>query len=56
MPCWGGDGWDSAQLAAIGGKRHANTFYSNHYSHQDPKPTVQNFIAKYKERNGGATP
>jgi branched-chain amino acid transport system substrate-binding protein len=33
-----------------------NTFYSNHYSHQDPKPAVQNFIAKYKERNGGAIP
>jgi len=56
IPLLGGDGWDSAQLAAIGGKAMLNTFYSNHYSHQDPKPAVQNFIAKYKERNGGATP
>ena len=56
IPLLGGDGWDSAQLAAIGGKSMLNTFYSNHYSHQDPKPAVQNFIAKYKERNGGAIP
>jgi branched-chain amino acid transport system substrate-binding protein len=56
IPLLGGDGWDSAQLAAIGGKAMFNTFYSNHYSHQDPKPAVQNFIAKYKERNGGAIP
>ena len=56
IPLLGGDGWDSAQLAAIGGKAMLNTFYSNHYSHQDPKPAVQNFISKYKERNGGATP
>ena len=56
VPLLGGDGWDSAQLAAIGGKSMFNTFYSNHYSHQDPKPAVQNFIAKYKEKNGCATP
>jgi branched-chain amino acid transport system substrate-binding protein len=56
VPLVGGDGWDSAQLAAIGGKAMLNTFYSNHYSHQDPKPAVQNFVAKYKQANGGATP
>ena len=33
-----------------------NTFYSNHYSHQDPNPAVQNFITKYKEKNGGVIP
>lgn len=27
-------------------------FYSNHYSHQDPDPRVQDFIRKYKEANG----
>jgi len=56
IPLLGGDGWDSAQLAAIGSKSMLNTFYSNHYSHQDPKPAVQNFVAKYKQANGGATP
>jgi branched-chain amino acid transport system substrate-binding protein len=56
IPLLGGDGWDSAQLAGIGKEAMLNTFYSNHYSHQDPKPAVQNFITKYKERNGGGHP
>jgi len=49
----GGDGWDSADLdkaAAAGG------FYTNHYSPDDPRPEVQNFIkaygAKYKDDAG----
>ena len=51
----GGDGWDSADLdkaAAAGG------FYTNHYSPEDPRPEVQNFVkaygAKYKDDNGNA--
>jgi branched-chain amino acid transport system substrate-binding protein len=51
----GGDGWDSADLdkaAAAGG------FYTNHYSADDPRPEVQNFIkaygAKYKDDAGAA--
>jgi branched-chain amino acid transport system substrate-binding protein len=52
-PFMGGDGWDSADLdkvAAAGG------YYTNHYSPDDPRPEVQNFIkaygAKYKDANG----
>ena len=47
----GGDGWDSAQLettAVDGG------YFSNHYSPSDPRPLVQNFIQKYKEKYGAA--
>ena len=54
-PFMGGDGWDSADLdraAAAGG------FYTNHYSPEDPRPEVQNFVkaygAKYKDDNGNA--
>ena len=54
-PFMGGDGWDSADLdkaAAAGG------FYTNHYSPDDPRAEVQNFIkaygAKYKDDAGNA--
>lgn len=50
-PLLGGDGWDSSKLGAIGGEALNNCFYSNHYSHQDPSPRVQDFIKKYKEKN-----
>ncbi|PKN92723.1 MAG: branched-chain amino acid ABC transporter substrate-binding protein [Chloroflexi bacterium HGW-Chloroflexi-6] len=49
----GGDGWDSSDLdlaAADGG------FFSNHYSAEDTRPIVQDFVknysAKYKDENG----
>lgn len=51
-PLLGGDGWDSAKLAEIGGDAINGCFYSNHYSPQDPDPRVQDFIRKYKEKNG----
>jgi branched-chain amino acid transport system substrate-binding protein len=51
VPLVGGDGWDSSKLAEIGGKAIEGTFYSNHYSHQDPRPRVQDFIRKYKEKH-----
>ena len=46
----GGDGWDSEKLGQIAGDAINGCFYSNHYSHQDPDPRVQEFIKKYKER------
>ncbi|HEX5043375.1 MAG TPA: ABC transporter substrate-binding protein [Candidatus Polarisedimenticolaceae bacterium] len=56
VPLPGGDGWDSAQLAAIGGDAVLHTFYSNHYSHEDPRPEVQGFISAYGKRQGGELP
>ena len=53
VPLLGGDGWDSAKLGEIGGDAINGCFYSNHYSHQDPDPRVQEFIKKYKERFKG---
>ncbi|MHB0923153.1 MAG: ABC transporter substrate-binding protein [Bellilinea sp.] len=43
-PFMGGDGWDSADLdlaAAEGG------YFTNHYSPDDPRPEVVNFLAAY---------
>ncbi len=48
IPFLGGDGWDSAQLAAIGGKAIEGTYYSNHYSPDEQRPEVQNFVKKYQ--------
>jgi branched-chain amino acid transport system substrate-binding protein len=45
----GGDGWDSADLdlaAADGG------YYSNHYSPDDTRPIVVDWVAKYKAKFG----
>ena len=55
VPFMGGDGWDSSDLdlkAAAGG------FYTNHYSPDDPRPEVVNFLAaygaKFKDDKGAA--
>jgi len=52
-PFMGGDGWDSSDLdtkSADGG------YYTNHYSPDDPRPEVQNFLqaygAAYKDDKG----
>jgi branched-chain amino acid transport system substrate-binding protein len=51
-PMLGGDGWDSTQLAAIGGKAIEGSYFSNHYSFQEKRPEVQNFVTKYKADYG----
>ena len=54
-PFMGGDGWDSSDLdkaAAAGG------YFTNHYSPDDPRPEVVNFLKaygdKYKDDKGAA--
>jgi branched-chain amino acid transport system substrate-binding protein len=52
-PFMGGDGWDSADLdvaAAEGG------YYTNHYSPEDSRPIVQEWIEAYKAEYGGVVP
>jgi branched-chain amino acid transport system substrate-binding protein len=55
VPFGGGDGWDSSDLdlkAAAGG------YFTNHYSPEDPRAEVQNFVknfgAKYKDEQNQA--
>lgn len=50
VPLVGGDGWDSAQLYAIGGSALNGSFFTNHYSPYDTDPKVQKFVNDYKAR------
>jgi branched-chain amino acid transport system substrate-binding protein len=52
QPLLGGDGWDSAKLYEIGGKAIEGSFYSNHYSPDDPSPRIQEFVKAYQGRFG----
>ncbi len=52
QPLMGGDGWDSAKLFEIGGKAIEGSFFSNHYSPEDPSPRIQEFVKAYKARFG----
>jgi branched-chain amino acid transport system substrate-binding protein len=52
QPLLGGDGWDSAKLYEIGGKSIEGSYFSNHYSHEDPDPRIQDFVRRYKEAWG----
>jgi branched-chain amino acid transport system substrate-binding protein len=51
-PMLGGDGWDSVKLAEIGGSAIEGSYFTNHYSHQNPAPEVQNFVTTYKTAYG----
>jgi branched-chain amino acid transport system substrate-binding protein len=51
-PLLGGDGWDSVKLAEIGGSSIEGSYFTNHYSHQNPAPEVQNFVSTYKTDYG----
>src|SRR5687767_10398031 len=48
VPLIGGDGWDSAQLYAIGGSAIKGSFFTNHYSPYDTDPKVVKFVNDYK--------
>jgi branched-chain amino acid transport system substrate-binding protein len=53
VPFMGGDGWDSTQLQAIGGKAIEGSYFSNHYSPDEQRPEVQDFVKKYQAKFGG---
>ena len=48
----GGDGWDSEKLFELGGAAVEGSYFSNHYSPDDPNPRIQKFIADYKTAYG----
>lgn len=51
VPLLGGDGWDSPQLSAIGGEAIEGSYFSNHYSHEEQRAEVQEFVRKFQEKN-----
>ncbi|MEP6471238.1 MAG: ABC transporter substrate-binding protein [Acidobacteriota bacterium] len=48
----GADGWDSPKLAEIGGPAVEGSYFSNHYSVDDPSPSVRRFVDAYHKRYG----
>ena len=51
VPLIGGDGWDSEELKNAGDALNG-CYYSNHYSHEDTRPAVQEFVARYQQEYG----
>ena len=53
MPIIGADGWDSPKLAEIAGAPALNnTYFTNHYSVDDPSEAGKAFIANYTKEFG----
>ncbi len=52
VPLLGGDGWDSPRLTEIGGTALNNSYFSTHYSADDPSPAIQAFVTAYREQYG----
>ncbi|MDQ6894140.1 MAG: ABC transporter substrate-binding protein [Acidobacteriota bacterium] len=48
----GADGWDSPKLTEIGGAAVEGSYFSNHYSVDDPSPAVRKFVDAYKKAYG----
>jgi branched-chain amino acid transport system substrate-binding protein len=48
----GGDGWDSPDMVKIAGASIEGGYFTNHYSPEDPRPEVQQFVSKYEARHG----
>jgi branched-chain amino acid transport system substrate-binding protein len=53
-PFVGGEGWDSPSLLSVAGKSADGSFYTNHFSPDDPEPLVQTFVRAYKAKYGTA--
>lgn len=50
-PIGGGDGWDSPDMLSVAGAAALNnTFFTNHYSVEDPNPAIQKFVEAYKAK------
>ena len=47
VPFVGADGWDSSELTKLAGAAIEGGHFCNHYSPEDPRPIVQNFVKKY---------
>ncbi|HEY8394347.1 MAG TPA: ABC transporter substrate-binding protein [Thermaerobacter sp.] len=53
IPMMGGDGWDSPRMVELAGAANLNnTFFTNHYSSEDPDPEIQAFVKEFQEKYG----
>jgi branched-chain amino acid transport system substrate-binding protein len=51
-PLLGGDGWVGESLLKVAGNALDGSFFSNHYSQDDPSPVIQNFVKTYSAKYG----
>ncbi|MEN6327099.1 MAG: ABC transporter substrate-binding protein [Syntrophomonas sp.] len=50
-PIAGADGWDSPDMVKVAGAAALNnTYFTNHYSVEDPSPTIQAFVKAYQAK------
>ncbi|MGE7919260.1 ABC transporter substrate-binding protein [Viridibacillus sp. NPDC093762] len=57
VPLMGGDGWDSPKMVELAGKESLNnTFFTNHYSSEDPDEKIQKFVSAFKAANKDKAP
>ena len=52
VPLLGGDGWESGELVKTAGDALEGCYFGNHYSQEDPRELVQNFVSAYKDKYG----
>jgi branched-chain amino acid transport system substrate-binding protein len=52
LPFLGGDAWESPRLHELAGSGLEGSYYTNHYSVDNPSPVLQRFLAEYKARYG----
>ena len=52
VPLLGGDGWESPELLAIGGRAAEGTYYVSHFAPDRLAPEVQEFVEKFRARHG----
>lgn len=56
MPLLGGDGWESPDLLAVGGKATEGTYYVSHFAPDQVRPEVREFVQRFRAKYSGETP
>jgi branched-chain amino acid transport system substrate-binding protein len=49
IPLAGGDGWDSAKLYELAQGALDGSYFSNHYTQENPSPVIQTFVKAYRD-------
>jgi branched-chain amino acid transport system substrate-binding protein len=52
FPALGCDGWANQTLLSVAGKAAEGTYFTNHFSPEDPAPVVQRFVQAYRQKYG----
>ena len=55
VPLLGGDGWDAEDLKNAGSALDG-CFFCNHYSHDEDRPVVKEFVKRYQALHDGRIP